>query len=230
MNPKTLYKISYGLYIVCSKKDTKFNGQIANTVFQVTAEPIQIAVCLNKQNLTHEFIQESKVFTVSILSKQTPMKFIGHFGFKSGKELDKFKEVNYKIGITGVPIVLENTIGYLEAEAVGSLDVGTHTIFIGKIVEAEIIKNEEPMTYEYYHKVKGGISPKTAPTYLKEEAIQKEVSEMQKYKCTVCDYVYDPEKGDPDSGIKPGTPFEELPDTWVCPICGADKSAFEKED
>lgn len=229
MNLKTFYKISYGLYIVSSKKDDKFNGQIANAAFQITAEPPQIALCINKQNFTHEFIQESKVFTVSILSKETPMKFIGHFGFKSGRDLDKFKEADYKVGITGVPIILENTIGYLEAEVIGSLDVGTHTIFTGKVVDAEIIKDDEPMTYGYYHEIKGGMSPKAAPTYQK-ETIQKEVSKMQKYKCTVCSYVYDPEKGDPDSGIKPGTPFEELPDTWVCPVCGADKSAFEKED
>lgn len=229
MNPKTLWKISYGLYIVSSKKDDKFNGQIANTVFQVTTEPKQIAVCLNKQNLTHEFIQESRVFAVSILSVEAPMKFIGNFGFKSGRELDKFKGVNYKIGITGVPIVLENTIGYLEAKVIGNLDLGTHTIFIGSVIDAEIIKDEEPMTYEYYHKVKGGISPKTAPTYLKEEIIQKGESEAKKYICSICGYVYDPKKRDPDSGIKPGTPFEELPNSWVCPVCGAERSAFKKE-
>jgi rubredoxin len=96
------------------------------------------------------------------------------------------------------------------------------------VVDADIIKDDEPMTYAYYREIKGGKSPKTAPTYIKEE-LKKEVGIMQKYKCTVCGYVYDPEKGDPDSGIKPGTPFEELPDNWVCPVCGADKSLFEKE-
>ncbi|MEW6686025.1 MAG: flavin reductase family protein [Candidatus Edwardsbacteria bacterium] len=96
MNPKTLYKISYGFYVVSSKTGEKLNGQIANTVFQITAEPPTIAVSINKQNLTHQYIQESKVFTVSILLKETPMKFIGNFGFKSGRELDKFKGVNYK--------------------------------------------------------------------------------------------------------------------------------------
>ncbi|GAH20661.1 unnamed protein product, partial [marine sediment metagenome] len=106
MDKKALYKISYGLYIVSSKKGDKFNGQIANTVFQTTAEPPMVAICINKKNLTHEFIQKSKVFTISILSKETPMKFIGLFGFRSGRDLDKFKDVNYKIGIIGIPIVL----------------------------------------------------------------------------------------------------------------------------
>ena len=230
MNLKTLHKISYGIYIVSSKKDSKFNGQIANTVFQLTAEPPTIGVCINKQNLTHEFIKESKVFTVSILSKNTPMQFIGLFGFKCGRDINKFENLNYNIGKTGAPIVMDNTIGYVECEVKGSMDAGTHTLFVGKLVVAEIINNEEPLTYEYYHRVLKGKAPKTATTYLKEEPDKpKKESKMAKYKCTVCGYIYDPEKGDPDSGIKPGTSFEELPDDWVCPICSVGKDQFEKE-
>lgn len=227
MNLKAFHKISYGMYVISSKMKDKINGQIANTVFQVVSEPPTIAVSINKENLTHEYIQESKVFTVSILSEDTPMKFIRHFGFKSGRNLDKFRDVSYKVGIAGAPIILENTIGYLDAELVDAVDVGTHTVFIGKVVDAEIISDKEPMTYAYYHKIKGGKAPKTAPTYIKGET-QKEESKMAKYKCTVCGYVYNPEKGDPDSGIKPGTPFEELLDDWVCPVCGAEKSEFEE--
>ncbi len=230
MNKKALWKISYGLYIVSSKKDGKFNGQIANTVFQLTAEPPTIGVCINKNNLTHEYIQESKVFTVSILSTQATMKFIGLFGFKCGRDIEKFKDINYKIGKTGAPIVLNNTIGYLECEVTGSMDTGTHTLFVGKLMDAEIINDKEPLTYEYYHKVLRGRAPKTATTYINEEPDkQKKESEMVKYKCTVCGYIYNPEKGDPDSGIKPGTTFEELPNDWVCPICGVGKDKFEKE-
>ncbi len=227
MNLKALYKISYGMYVISSRMNDKLNGQIANTVFQITSEPPRIAVSINKQNLTHEFINKSKVFIVSILSKATPMKFIGHFGFKSGREIDKFRDINYKVGVTGAPIVSEHSIAYLEAEVINMIDVGTHTIFIGKVIDAELITEGEPMTYAYYHEIKQGKSPKTAPTYIKEEK-QREVSKMKKYRCKVCGYVYDPEKGDPDSGIKPGTPFEKLPDDWVCPICGAEKSDFEE--
>ncbi len=170
MNKKALYKVSYGMYVISSIMDEKINGQIANTVFQVTSEPPAVAVSINKQNLTHKYIQESKVFTVSILSKETPMKFIGRFGFKSGRELDKFKETDYKVGVTGAPVVLENIVGYLEAEVTDSLDAGTHTVFIGKIVDAEIIKDDEPMTYTYYHEIKKGTAPKTAPTYIRERS------------------------------------------------------------
>ena len=98
------------------------------------------------------------------------MEFIGNFGFKSGRELEKFQDVSHKAGITGAPIVMENTIGYLEAEVINSLDVGTHTLFVGKVVAAEIVKEREPMTYAYYHEVKQGATPKTAPVYIKEES------------------------------------------------------------
>ena len=229
MNPKTLHKITYGLYVISSKKGDKFNGQIANTVIQVSSEPPVIAVCINKENLTHEFIKESNVYTVSILSTDTPMKFIGLFGFKSGREVDKFKDVNYRVGVTGAPIVLDNSIAYLEAEVIKSTDVGTHTVFFANVVDADILNDGEQMTYAFYHTVKKGKAPKSAPTYINEKS-KKEEKKMEKYVCTLCGYIYDPEKGDPDSGIKQGTPFEELPDDWVCPVCGADKSQFEKEE
>lgn len=228
MDPKALYKINYGMYVVSSHKGGKPNGQIANVVFQATSEPPAVAVCLNKKNLTHEFVGESKVFGVSILSREAPMKLIGRFGFKSGRDLDKFDGVEHKRGATGVPVLLENTVAYLEAEVIGSMDAGTHTLFVGKIVEAETLSNEEPMTYAYYHEVKRGKSPKTAPTYVKDTE-RKETARMDKYRCTVCGYIYDPEAGDPDSGISPGTPFDQLPDDWVCPLCGAGKEDFEKE-
>ena len=230
MNEKTLHKISYGLYIVSSKKGDKFNGQIANTVFQTTAEPPMVAVCINKKNLTHEYILESRVFTVSILSEETPMKFIGQFGFKSGRDLDKFKDIDYKINKTGVPIILDNSIAYFEAEVVDAIDVGGYTVFIGKAISAEILNNKEPLTYAYYHEVKHGKSPETAPTYIEEkkEGNKKKEVTLTKYECTVCGYIYDPAKGDPDGGIEPGTAFENIPDDWVCPVCGAGKEDFEK--
>jgi flavin reductase (DIM6/NTAB) family NADH-FMN oxidoreductase RutF/rubredoxin len=229
MNEKTLHKISYGVYIISSKNNDKLNGQIANALFQVTAQPQTIAMSINKQNLTHEFIQKSKVFSVSILSEQTPMSFIGTFGFKSGRNIDKFKDINYKIGKTGAPIVLDHSFAYFEGSIINHIDIGTHTIFIGKIEDAEILSNEKPMTYAYYHEIKGGISPKTAPTYsgTADTTKKKEELKMNKYVCTVCGYEYDPEKGDPDADIPAGTPFEKLPDTWVCPVCGAGKDAFE---
>jgi len=183
-------------------------------------------VCINKKNLTHEFISESKVFAASVLSQDTPLRFIGLFGFKSGREVDKFRDTNHTLGETKAPIVLDHSLAYLEADVTNQVDVETHTIFMGQLVAADILKAGEPMTYAYYHQVKGGATPKAAPSYHEER--KEDVSKMAKYRCTVCGYIYDPQAGDPDGGIKPGTPFEQIPDGWVCPVCGAAKSEFEK--
>jgi flavin reductase (DIM6/NTAB) family NADH-FMN oxidoreductase RutF/rubredoxin len=225
VNLKALYKLGYGLYVVCSRKGGRVNGQIANTAFQITSEPPTIAVSINKNNLTHEFIKESKVLTVSVISQDAPLSFIGHFGFKSGRDIDKLEDINYKAGETQAPVVTDNTLAYLEARVIQEIDVGTHTIFIGELVGADVLKEGEPMTYAYYHQVKRGTTPKTAPSYIEEK---KETPKMAKYRCSVCGYVYDPEIGDTDGGVKPGTPFEEIPEDWVCPVCGAAKSDFEK--
>lgn len=226
MNLNALRTCSYGLYVISSRKGDRLNGQIANTVVQVTSEPPTISVIINRQNLTHEFISESKSFAVAVLSEDAPLSFIGQFGFHSGREVDKLKNVNYKLGETGVPIVLDHSLAYLEAKVINRLDVGTHTIFIGELVGADVLKEGEPMSYAYYHQVKRGTTPKTAPSYIEEKKEAR--SEMAKYECTVCGYIYDPALGDPEGGIKPGTPFEAIPDDWVCPICGAGKDQFEK--
>lgn len=227
LNPSTFNKIGYGVYVISSKQEGKFNAQIANTVFQVTSQPPTIAVSINKKNLTHEYIYQSQVFTVSILSRDTLLPFIGHFGFKSGREIDKFPGINYRIGATQAPIVLDNALAYLEAKVLQKVDVGTHTIFIGEVVAADIIKEGEPLSYSYYHEIKRGTTPRTAPSYI-EPRKGEDKAAMAKYRCTVCGYIYDPAPGDPDGGIKPGTPFANLPDNWVCPVCGAGKDKFEK--
>ena len=230
MNMRAVQKMCYGVYIISSKKDDKINGQIANTAFQITSEPATVAISINKQNLTHEYIKASNVFTISILSKDAPMTLIGNFGFKSGRDIDKFETTKHRIGVTGSPIVLEQTVAFVECEVLSSTDVGTHTIFIGKIIDCDNVSDAEPMTYAYYHQIKGGKSPKTAPTYIKEEPEIGVTVSSGKYVCKICGYVYDPAKGDPDGGIEPGAPFEKIPDTWTCPICNAPKSEFEKEE
>jgi flavin reductase (DIM6/NTAB) family NADH-FMN oxidoreductase RutF/rubredoxin len=259
MDAKALYKLGYGMYVVGSHSGDKINAQIANTVFQITSEPPTVAVSINKKNLTHEYIQASKSFAASVLWSETPLAFIGAFGFKSGRDIDKFKEVQYKIGVTGSPIVLENTVSYLEANVLQAVDAGTHTIFIGQVVEAAVLNDKPTMTYEYYQQVKRGTTPKTAPSYQapKTEAPMavgtvaaspfaaapapqpaptapgapkqgQEAAKMVKYKCQVCGWIYDPAVGDPDGGIQPGTAFEDIPENWTCPICGAAKSEFVK--
>ena len=228
---ESLFKLSYGMCIVSSKKGNRFNGCIVNTVFQLAPEPPMIAVSVNKQNLTHEYITDSKVFTVSILAEGTPLEFIGRFGFRTGRDIDKFQEVNYKVGVTGGLIVLDNTVGFIEVEVTESIDIETHTLFIGKITACQIIdEGKTPMTYAYYRDVKHGRTPKTAATYIKikpKTQGEEGVRNMKKYKCLMCGYIYDPDVGDPDNDVEAGTAFEDLPDDWVCPECGAGKDEFE---
>jgi flavin reductase (DIM6/NTAB) family NADH-FMN oxidoreductase RutF/rubredoxin len=230
---KALFDITYGLYIVTAKSGEIMNGQIANTVFQVTSEPKAIAVCINKQNYTHEIIRENGRFCVSILTEDTPMELIGLFGFHSGREIDKFAGVKIINALGGSPVLTEHCIGYLECNLRQEVDVGTHTLFIGELFDAEVLKKDKPMTYAYYHKVKKGTAPKTAPTYRgSEEEIVAGTGNQdtaQKYRCQICGYLYDPTKGDIPHNIKPGTVFEDLPSEWRCPVCGAPKDRFIKE-
>ncbi len=226
MNSKALYSLTYGLFVVSSMKGDRINGQIANTVIQVCSEPQVIQAVINRGNLTHEYISASKVFTTSILARETPLSFIGGFGFKSGREVDKFTGINFKTGRSGAPVVLDNSLAYIEAKVISQLDVHTHTIFVGLITDADVLREGEPITYAYYQQVKRGTTPKTAPSFIADNKEDKK--NMDKYQCSVCGYIYDPEKGDPDGGIKPGTRFEDIPDDWTCPVCGAEKSQFKK--
>jgi len=226
INEKAFFNINYGVYVVGSVKDGKSNGQIANTVFQVSDDPPTIAVSINKNNLTHEYIKDSGVFSVSILSEETPMPFIANFGFKSGRDINKFGEIEYKTGITGAPIIMDNVLSFVEAKVVSEISAGFHTIFMGQIQSADVIRQGNPMSYAYYHNVKKGTEPPNAPTHRKEDLTKKTKGDL--YRCEVCGYIYDPAEGDPDGGIKPGTDFKDIPDNWECPVCGVKKSNFVK--
>jgi len=229
MNLAAYFKVSYGLYIISSKDGNKLNGYIANTAFQVTAEPAQFAIACNKNNFTHNMISKSKVFAVSILERETNSETIGVFGYKSGNDIDKFSNIPYKLGKTGSPVVLKDTIAWFEFEVTNTVDVGTHTLFIGTVVDCDILKESaEPLTYDYYHKVKKGVSPKNAPTYIDPEKLNPK-SEIEKHTCMTCGYIYNPEIGDILSNIPAGTSFEKLPHNWHCPICGVGKEDFRKE-
>lgn len=169
MDLKALQKISYGMYVVGSYHGERRNGQIANTVFQVASEPPTIAVSINKNNLTHEFIRASRVFSACVLCQSTPLNYIGAFGFRSGRDTDKLKDRKYRIGVTGAPLFTEYATACLEAEVTNEVDVGSHTIFIGRVLAAEVLSEELCMTYDYYHQVKRGTTPRTAPSYIASE-------------------------------------------------------------
>ena len=165
MDKSALFKLGYGVYLVSSSFEEKLNGQIATVVSQITSEPACIVTCINKLNLTHEYILKSGKFGVSVLDQDTPIDFIGRFGFKSGRDINKFENTKFEISDSGTPIVTENTVATMEAKVINQLDVGTHTMFVGEIIDCKTISEAIPMTYAYYHEVKKMKSPKTAPTY-----------------------------------------------------------------
>jgi len=220
---EALYKISYGLYVVCSGSKERGNGYISNTVFQVTSDPPHFATCCNKENHTAGLIQTSGVFSVSVLRIDTAPGTIGTFGYKSGSDTDKLKGMQIRYGETGVPIFLNDTIAFMEFRVTETIDVGTHLMFIGKLVHSEILDNDtEPLTYQYYREVKKGAAPKNAPTYIDKSKLVKSGPEREyaKYQCPSCGYIYNEEK----EGVR----FADLPDNWVCPVCGEVKSEFIK--
>lgn len=230
MNLEAMFKLSYGMYVISTEYNGKKNGMIGNVGGMLTDNPVRLGICLNKKNLTTELIQKKKAFTLAVLSEDAPLTYIGKFGFHSGRDTEKFEGTNHINGdFTGLPIPTDYALSYMEAEVEQEIEIGGYIFFIGKVGNAEVLdKESKPMTYSYYHDIKGGFTSKNAPTYVAPDATKKEKGEaMKKYRCMVCGYIYDPEKGDPDSGIKPGTAFEDIPADWKCPVCGVGKDQFE---
>jgi len=167
MDKTALHSLSYGVYVVSSRTDDRLNGQICNTVFQITAQPPRLAISVNRENYTHLCLRRSGAFSVSVLSEDVPMRYIGRFGFRCGRDFEKFEDIDYRIGETGSPIPLEHAVAWLECRVSDEFDCGTHSLFMGDVVGAERLDTAaKPMTYEYYHNVVKGKSPSTAPTYI----------------------------------------------------------------
>ncbi len=229
---ESLFKISYGLYLVSTEHKGKKNGYIANTVFQITSQPARFAISCHKDNLSSELINASKRFAFSILDKDVDQAIISKFGYSSGSSTDKFAGTDFFMGEYGNPILRTSSISYFECELEQSIDVGSHILFIGILKGGgEINIKKDPLTYIDYRNLRNGKAPKNAPTYVEAEKKAKvedgSLGKSTKWECLVCGHVYDPALGDPESGISPGTAFEDLPDDWVCPDCGAEKADFE---
>lgn len=241
MKYKAFHKLSYGLYIITTKLNDENAGYIGNTVFQVTSEPSQIAISCHKNNASLEKIVQSKIFSISVLGKNASTSLIGEFGFMSGTDVDKFRNVETITAQTGAPIVLDSSVAWFDCKVVSTQDVGSHVLIIGEVLDSDIISDEEPLTYAYYREKYKMLSPKNSPTYIENEKLEskktpdkKQKSEpeegdsMDTFTCTICGFQYDPEEGDPTAGIPPGTPFEDLPDNYKCPICNAGKEYFKR--
>lgn len=195
-----LFNISYGLYILTAKAD-KYNGCVINTLQQVTSNPNRISITVNKDNYTTKMIEQTGKFNVSVLDIDTSFDIIKHFGFSSGKDVDKFIDFkDYKIAKNEIPFITKNTNSYFCAKVVSKLDVGSHIIFVANITDMLKVSTKESVTYAYYQ---SNIKPK------------QEKLNSGSYVCKVCGYVH-------NSDI--------LPNDFICPICKHGVEVFEKQE
>ncbi|BAK44236.1 flavin reductase [Eggerthella sp. YY7918] len=215
------HSLSYGLYIIGAQAGDKRAGCVVNTFQQVTSSPLQVSVALNKENATTAVIQEAGRFTASCLSEDATMELIGTFGFHCSADRDKFAECAFNCDEAGVPYVADQCAARFSARVVQTLDVGSHILFVGEVEEAERVCDGQPMTYAYYHQVKGGKTPPKASSYLPDEAkaapAPTEDADAPKpkyaWRCTVCGHM---------------EYVDELPDDFICPVCGVGKDMFER--
>ncbi len=204
MDKKAMYKLSYGLFVLTAKDEEKDNGCIINTAIQASSMPNQLSICVNKANLTHDMIVKTGKFTVSVISQDAGFDLFKHFGFQSGKDVDKFTNFEKcKRGENSIYYITEGTNAYISVNVSKTEDLGSHTMFIGEITDMEVLSETPSVTYDYYLK---NIKPQP-------ENIGTTTEGKTIWRCTICGYEY---------------VGEELPKDFVCPLCKHPASDFEK--
>ena len=204
MDKKAMYKLSYGLFVVTSSLDGRDNGCITNTAIQITTEPNQIVLAVNKQNYTHDMIKASKKINISVISEKANFDLFKRFGFASGRDTDKFAGFDsWKRSANGLAYITEGTNAYIPAEVTAAVDSGSHTLFFATVTDMEVLSDDKSATYEYYQK-----NIKPAP-----EAVGKTSDGKTIWRCRICGYEY---------------VGEEIPDDFICPVCKHPASDFEK--
>ncbi len=204
MDKKAIYKLSYGLFVLTAKEGEKDNGCIINTAIQAASTPNQLSICVNKANYTHDMIQRTGEFTVSVLAQDAEYELFRHFGFQSGREVDKFEKYTRCLrGKSGICYITEGTNAYISVKVNKTEDLGSHTMFIGEITDMEVLREVPSVTYEYYL---NHIKPKP-------QAVGTTESGQTIWRCTICGYEY---------------VGEELPEDFICPLCKHPASDFEK--
>ena len=199
MDNSALFKLSYGLFVLTARQDGKDNGCIINTVMQVTDTPKQIQIAVNKQNFTHDMIAATGEFNVSVLSEEAVFWIFQHYGFQSGRDVDKFANLPEARTANGIRFVEGCTNAVLSGKVIQTVDCGTHTLFIADVTEAKVLDNAPSVTYQYYF---DHIKPKPEP------------AQLGKWVCKICGYVYE---GD------------TLPPDFICPWCKHGVEDFERE-
>lgn len=198
MNNAAMFKLTYGLFVLTAKDGEKDNGCIINTAMQVTAEPNRIIIVVNKQNYTHDMIMKTKEFNVSMIDTDADFELFKHFGFQSGRDVDKMEDVSYSRASNGVAYLNQMVNGYISGRVISTTDLGSHTMFLADVVDGDVLSEAESVTYSYYHK-----NIKPAPQPVKKKG----------WICKICGYVYE---------------GEDLPADFICPICKHPASDFER--
>ena len=202
-----LNQISYGLFVLSTRSGEKDNACIVNTVCQVTSNPRVITVAVNRDNYTRDLILESGVLNVSILTEEAPFSLFQEFGFRSGRDTDKFADRDAMArSENGVYFITRFANAFFSAKVLSATELSTHTLFLAEVTEARKLSSVPSATYAYYH---ARIKPQTK---------KPAASTGKVWVCSVCGYVYDE--------AKEGVPFESLPEDWVCPLCKHPKSDF----
>ena len=204
MDIKAMYKLSYGLFVLTAREADKDNGCIINTAIQAALSPNQLSICVSKANYTHDIIKKTGEFTVSVLSQNAGFDLFKHFGFQSGRELNKFENFSKcKRGANGIYYITEGTNAYISVKVTKTNDLGSHTMFIGEISDMEVLSEAPSVTYDYYL---NNIKPKP-------QAVGTTPNEQTVWRCIICGYEY---------------VGEELPEDFICPLCKHPASDFEK--
>ncbi len=223
VDKSAFHSLSYGLYVIGAKDGERAAGCVANTFQQVTSSPLQVSVALNKENVTTDVILDSGRFTASCLAQDAPMELIGTFGFHTSADTDKFGAWKSAVDEAGVPYLDEQCVARFSVRVVQAVNLGTHILYIGEVEDAQKVCAGDPMTYAYYHQVKGGKTPPKASSYLGDEAPAApavpaaedaaDIAPKYGWRCTVCGHI---------------EYVDELPDDFVCPVCGVGKDMFER--
>lgn len=199
-----MHKLSYGLFVLTAQENGKDNGCIINTAIQAASAPNQISICVNKANLTHDMIKNTNKFTISVISQSAGFDLFKHFGFSSGRTVDKFADfTDCERGTNGLYYITKGTNAHLSVWVSQTVDLGSHTMFVGQVTNMEVLSNDPSATYEYYF---NNIKPKPQPVGTTPEG--KTI-----WRCTICGYEY---------------VGEELPEDYICPICKHPAADFEK--
>ena len=204
MDMKAMYKLSYGLFVLTAKRGEKDNGCITNTAIQVTSEPNRISIAVNKANYTHDMVLETGRFNVSIISQKADFDLFKHFGFQSGRDVDKFADFgDCERAENGIFYITKGTNAVISAEVEQTVDLGSHTLFIAKVTDLKVLDAASSATYEYYQE---HIKPKP-------QAVGTTPTGQTVWRCRICGYEY---------------VGEELPEDFICPLCKHPASDFEK--